>query len=128
MIVPGHNNSLVLPVSFSESNRIGKFNLLDGRIEHDALMCQALLSVCSVILDEPHESGRGRFIMAASQLFEPLEEGEEIPEYRIEAVCDADFADEEKRRLSVRSGRFRFYATRQNIVRVPPVAMTTSMH
>lgn len=128
MIVPGHNNGSSIQVQFTESNRLGKFNLPDERIDHDAGMCQHLLKLCTVIMDEPHESGRGRFIMAASPLFDALAEGDEIPEYRIEAVCDAQFADEDKRLRAHKSGRYFFAAIRQILVRVPSVGIRAAVH
>lgn len=109
---------------YSGSNRVGKFNMLheilgDGR---ERPMLQALFSLCVVLDCFDHESGRGKTYIAASDLFQPLLEGEEIPDYRIEVAWpDQDFQNPERAKNALTSGGFRFAAIRQNIVRVPPL-------
>ena len=112
-------------VHFTDSNRIGKFNLVhevlqDGR---ERPMLQALFGLCVILETYPHESGRGTVYVAASELFEPLAEGEEIPQYRIEMARQQPFErdDWEQRRLN--SGDFGFVAIRKLIVRVPTLAV-----
>jgi hypothetical protein len=128
MIIPGHNNNATIPVQCTESNRVGKFNLLDAVIAEQPELVQALLATCKVLVDEPHESGRGRFILAASPLFQELVEGEEIPQYRIEAVRDGCFEDAEKEARRVNSGLYGFIAVRQIIVRAPAIGVHTHLH
>ena len=77
---PIEKNEVIYP----GSNRIGKFNLQHELLRDGAErpMLQALFGLCVVLGTEAHESGRGLTYIAASDLFQPLAEGEEIPEYR----------------------------------------------
>ena len=115
---------------YSGSNRVGKFNILseiigDGR---ERPMLQALFALCVVLIVDDHESGRGKTYIAASDLFQPLSEGEEIPDYRIEVAWpDQDFGDPEREKDFIRSGQFRFSAVRQIIVRVPPLSIQAAV-
>jgi hypothetical protein len=102
-----------------DSNRVGSFNILNEVLRDDAPMCAALFALCTLLASEDHESGRGKTYIAASALFEPLAEGEEIPEYRIEFAYDQPFANPEWEARRVASGKFGFAAFRKIIVRVP---------
>ncbi len=115
-------------VAYSDSNRVGKFNILhevlhDGR-ERPLLL--ALFGLCVVLEVYENESGRGKTYIAASYLFQPLAEGEEIPDYRIECYWpDQDCPSAEIEKECIRAnGNFRFRAVRQNIVRVPPLNLS----
>jgi len=121
-------NNAQREVSYPDSNRIGKMliareTLRDGT---QRPMLQALFGLCIILEVGDHESGRGKEYIAASELFEPLAEGEEIPEYRIEQATLMPFAqaDHEARRLN--SGAFGFVAIRRIIVRVPAIAVRAS--
>lgn len=109
-------------IVFPDSNRIGKFRILyeilrDGR---ERPLLQALFGLCVILQTEPCESGRGTFYIAASDLFQPLAEGEEIPEYRLEVAWpDQAFPDPEREKDALQSNGFRFAAIRKVIVRVP---------
>jgi len=116
----------VKEVAYPDSNRIGKFQIL-----HEALrdgsqrpMLQALFGLCVVLEVDEHESGRGKIYVAASDLFQALNEGEEIPEYRIECAANMAFENQEHEARRRNSGVFGFVAIRQIIVRVPPVQFT----
>jgi hypothetical protein len=112
-------------VWFPDSNRIGKFNLL-SEVLHDGTqrpMLQALFGLCRILEVIDHESGRGKTYIAASDLFQPLAEGEEIPEYRIEMACNMPFEDPKRETARINSGSFGFVAIRNIIVRVPPIQM-----
>ena len=108
-------------IMYPDSNRIGKFNVLYELLRDGAQrpVLQALFGLCIVLEVEENESGRGKTYIAASELFDPLAEGEEIPQYRIEVAPGGRFADEflESRRKD--SGAFSFAAVRNTIVRVP---------
>ena len=109
----------------SKYPKVGKFNVLYEHIESpaDRPWLNALFSLMlgPPLFVEEHESGRGKTYIYASELFEPLTEGEEIPEYRIERAFNMAFAeaDKEARRLNV--GPFGFVAIRNHIIRVPPL-------
>lgn len=113
---------------YASSNRVGMFRILhellqDGR---ERPLLQALFGLCVVLHTEPCESGRGVYYIAASDLFEELREGEEIPEYRIEmAWPDQALKNPAHELTCTRSadGRFRFKAIRKIIVRVPPASL-----
>jgi hypothetical protein len=111
-----------------DSNRIGRFNLMYETMADDRELTGALLALCVVLHVDDHESGRGKTYYAASPLFQPLAEGEEIPEYRIESVFDGRFADPEREAGRVDSGRFGFAAVRKIIIRVPTVGVATVVH
>lgn len=108
-------------VVFPDSNRIGKFNLTHELLRDGSArpMLQALFGLCIVLDVEEHESGRGKTYLAASELFQPLGEGEEIPEYRIEFARNQPFLNPEREAQRVNSGEFGFAAIRQIILRVP---------
>jgi hypothetical protein len=114
-------------IAYPDSNRIGKFQILhevlfDGR---ERPLLQALFGLCLILDTEDHESGRGKTYIAASALFQPLIEGEEIPEYRIECAWpDQAFKNPEHENDCIGSAGFRFKAIRQIIVRVPPAQLT----
>lgn len=115
-----------MEISFPDSPRIGRFNILSDKI--DDPHSQALFSLCTVLHEEPHESGRGTTFYAASDLFQPLNEGEEIPEYRIESVFDGNFEREDYQHQRIDSGRFGFVAIRNTIIRVPTLGIQTTVH
>ena len=114
------------PIAYPDSNRIGKFNIMHERLRNGAErpMLQALFGLCVVLDTQEHESGRGKTFFAASELFQPLAEGEEIPEYRIECACNMAFENPERERDRINSGAFGFCAIRQIVVRVPPAQFT----
>jgi hypothetical protein len=108
-------------IAYPDSNRVGKFNLthellLDGSARP---MLKALFGLCVILEAEEHDSGRGKTYIAASELFQPLAEGEEIPEYRIEFACNMPFTNPEHEARRTNSGVFGFVAVRQIIVRAP---------
>jgi len=116
-------------ISYPDSNKVGKFNvpaeiLRDGA-ERPAL--QALFGLCVVLDARDHESGRGKTYIAASELFQPLTENEEIPEYRIEFAQGRTFPNAEHEARRTNSGAFGFVAIRQIVVRVPPVQLGAAM-
>ena len=109
------------PIAYPDSNRIGKFNLAHELLRDGAArpMLQALFGLCVVLEAEEHESGRGKTYIAASELFQPLAEGEEIPEYRIEFACNQAFPNPDYEAKRMNSGAFGFVAIRNIIVRAP---------
>jgi hypothetical protein len=114
-------------ISYPDSNRIGKFLILHESLRSDAdrPMLRALFGICVPVLDvSEHESGRGRAYIAASELFQPLAEGEEIPEYRIDFALNRPFADagHEARRVAA-AGGFAFVAVRSIVVRAPTASL-----
>lgn len=115
-------------IAYSESNKLGKFNIPHERDEDDREMLGALFAICVLLEVHEHESGRGRTYIAASELFQPLSEGDEIPEYRLEYVCNQHFENEEREARRINSGPFGFVAIRKTIVRVPPVAVGINLH
>ena len=120
---PVEKNEVIYP----GSNRIGKFNLQHELLRDGAErpMLQALFGLCVVLGTEAHESGRGLTYIAASDIFQPLAEGEEIPEYRIEFAAGVPFPNPEHEARRLNSGAFGFVAVRQIIVRVPAATFTT---
>lgn len=113
-------------IAYADSPRIGKFHIPHETLNDGAQrpLLQALFGLCVVLEAGDHESGRGKTYIAASELFEALSEGDEVPEYRIEFAFDMPFEalDHEARRLN--NGRFGFVAIRKIIVRVPPVSVS----
>lgn len=123
-------NTETTEVVYPDSNRIGKF-----KIPHETLrdgsqrpMLQALFGLCVVLEAYEHESGRGKEYIAASEMFQALNEGEEIPEYRIECAANMAFENPEYQAKRLDSGVFGFVAIRNVILRVPPVSLRTTAH
>jgi hypothetical protein len=114
-----------MQIIFPDSNRLGQFNVLFER--HDPRLV-ALLGLCTVLAQEQHESGRGISYIAVSPLFEPLADGDEIPQYRIECAYDCAFEQAEHQARRVDAGRFGFVAIRQTIVRVPAITIEHRTH
>lgn len=116
--------------SFDASPRVGKLLLTHEVLRDERPLVGALFSLLTIIHSEPHESGRGMvFVVACDKdctAFDALEEGTEIPEYRVEFVHDGHFADPECERRRVDSGRFGFAFFRKIIVRVPPLQMVAA--
>jgi hypothetical protein len=114
-------------IVYPSSNRIGKFNVSYEILEDGSArpMLQALFGLCVVLEVEEHESGRGKLYFAASDLFQPLAENEEVPEYRIEFACGMPFPNPEHEQRRLNSGAFGFVAVRQIIVRVPAATFMT---
>ena len=114
-------------IVYPDSNRIGKFNLTHELLRDGSArpMLQALFGLCVVLDIEEHESGRGKIYIAASDLFQPLAEDEEVPMYRIEFACGCEFTNPEREQQRLNSGAFWFVAVRQTIVRVPAASFTT---
>lgn len=102
--------------------RVGRF-ALPRDIERP--IAEALLSACVVLHDEQVPGGH-EFI-AHAPLFEPLMEGEEIPRYRIEFVANCPFEDAGLEAKRVDVGPFGFAAVRQYVLRIPTIAIATTM-
>lgn len=117
-------------IHYPNSNRVGKFRILFEMLREGRELCGALFALCVMLSVEDHESGRGLHYIAAAPLFEPLAEGEEIPEYRIEAAPPgARFETVEHEAAAVGApGAWRFVAIRQLVVRVPPLAVGIEAH
>lgn len=116
-----------------DSNRVGRMLIPFGTLRDERELIGALLSLCVVLDAEDHESGRGKAYTCASDLFQALGEGEEIPEYRVEFAHDdvrPQFDDPtwETQFPVLRSGKFRFVAIRRHIVRVPTARVGHAMH
>lgn len=116
-------------VIYHDSNRVGKFNIMHELLRDGSArpMLQALFGLCVILETEEHESGRGKVFYAASDLFQPLSDNEEIPEYRIEFACGMPFPDAEYEQKRTNNGPFGFVAIRQIILRVPAAAVRTEM-
>ena len=116
------NQANILEISYPDSPNIGKFLLPYELIRDGARrpILQALFGLCVILHTEPHESGRGMTYYAASDLFQPLMEGEEIPQYRIEHAWNMPFPDpeHEARRVNGQNG-IGFVAIRNFIIRAP---------
>jgi hypothetical protein len=111
-------------ISYPDSNKIGQFFLTYEVIRNgaDAPMLQALFSLCVILHTEQHENGRGISYYAASEkLFQPITDGSDIPEYRLEIVYDRAFENPERERGRINVGLWGFCAVRKTILRVPPV-------
>jgi hypothetical protein len=113
-------------IVYPDSPRVGRFQITYELLRDGSHrpMLQALFGLCVVLDVEDHESGRGKTYTAASELFQPLKEGEEIPEYRIECACNMAFENPERELDRINSGAFGFCAIRQIVVRVPPAQFT----
>lgn len=117
-------------ICYPDSPKIGKFShlrevLQDGR---NAPWLKVLFGLCVVLDAYPDESGRGTEYIAASDLFQALKEGEEIPRYRIELATNMRFENPEFEARRLGNATFGFAAVRQNIVRVPALSMRTTAH
>jgi hypothetical protein len=114
-----------MQIAYPDSNRIGWFKISHESLQDGAHapMLKALFGLCVILELAEHESGRGKMYTAASELFQPLAEGEEIPEYRIEFAFDQAFPDPEHEAKRIDNGRFGFVAIRKLIVRVPPATL-----
>lgn len=118
-------------VHYADSPHVGRINVLH-EVLADREMMHALAALCTANLAvEDHESGRGKtYTMVSPALFEALNEGDEIPEYRIESAPPGQpFANPEWESRGKESpvgngnGRWRFAAFRKTIVRVPQISM-----
>lgn len=105
---------------YSASNKIGMFNITHQMLNDRELM-HSLFGLCTVLDCFDHESGRGKTYIAASDLFQPLGEGEEIPQYRIEFDHPTMPLPLERAQECIRSGAFGWRAVRNHIIRVPPL-------
>lgn len=108
-----------MKIAYANDNRIGRINVLYEVIRDEREMVGALMALCVVLECEDHESGRGKTYTCASKLFQPLNDGDEIPEYRLEFVHDQPFELPEREAVRVNSGKFGFVAIRNTIVRAP---------
>ncbi|HKQ24109.1 MAG TPA: hypothetical protein VJT81_06670 [Burkholderiales bacterium] len=110
-----------IEISYPDSPRIGKFRVLHEFLRDGSRrpMLQALNGLCVILHTEDDETGRGKMFYAASELFQPITEGEEIPEYRIECATNMPFENPEYQRDRINSGIFGFVAIRKIILRVP---------
>lgn len=113
-------------IAYADSSRIGKFNVTFEQ-QRDRALWQAILGLCTVLEAFAHESGRGTTFIAASELFEGLTEGAEIPEYRIQIAVNEPFKapELEARRKDARvdGSVIGIVAIRNTIVRVPPAQL-----
>lgn len=115
-------------VHYSATNHLGRFNVLYEQLASDRLLWQTILGLGVVIEAFPHESGRGTtYILASEKLFQPLTEGEEIPQYRLDVAKNEPFRDEQLEarcvKLKIEGSEVRIAATRQHIIHVPPAQM-----
>jgi hypothetical protein len=106
-------------IAYANSNRVGRINVLYDVIRDERPMIAALMALCVVLECEDHESGQGKTYVCASELFQPLNEGDEIPEYRLEFVYDQPFELPEREAARTNSGKFGFVAIRKTIIRAP---------
>ena len=119
-----------MEIFYPNSNRIGRLLILHETIDSHPEMLGALFALGVIVHVEDHESGRGKVYDMACRhngpaLFDALQEGDEIPEYRVEWVHDGTFENPEREAKRVDSGRFGFAFIRKVIVRVPPVQIGT---
>lgn len=108
--------------------RVGLINI-SHEINADRDLMSALMKHMTVLSAEQHESGRGIQYICSCELFDELQENEEIPEYRIEACHPGkrfDNAEYEQRKQVGDS--FRFVAIRKFIIRAPAISMQTHLH
>lgn len=124
------SNENVTKVSFPDSNRIGKFSILSGVLAgpENRVWLKALMGLCIILEAYPDESGRGTTYIAASELFDELKEGDEVPTYRIDMVGHgARFDNDVLEARRVDSGNIGFAAVRNTIIRVPLAQIATNM-
>lgn len=114
-------------VHYPDSNQVGGFNLT-YEMQKDRELVHALTGICTLLHVEPHESGRGTHYIASSPLFQTLNDGEDIPDYRIEFRHQATFEDPEAEARRVPSGNFGFVAYRQHVIRVPTLSTSMKAH
>lgn len=115
-------NEVRKEIIYPDSNRIGKFDILYDvlRDGFNRPLLNAMFGLCIILDVDDHESGRGKTYTAASELFQPLKEGEEVPKYRIEYAKEGvPFKDAEHEKRRMKNGEFGFVAIRQIIVRAP---------
>lgn len=119
-----------IEICYPDSNRIGKFKILHEHLRDGARrpMWQSLFGLCVVLGSHEDESGRGMVFYAASDLFQEVKEGEEIPEYRIEHAQNMPFPDPEHQARRLDGGAFGWVAVRKIILRVPPLQMSIRPH
>ena len=117
-------------VVHADSPHVGRINVTWESI-NDRERMTALLAMCTLLRMEDHESGRGQTLTLVSEdLFDPLGEGQEIPEYRIESAppgMQFENAEWESRGKSSQVGngqsQWRFAAFRKILVRVPAIQL-----
>ena len=69
------------------------------------------------------------YYAASEELFQPLAEGDEVPQYRIEvAYPDRPFTNREHEHSCAHAGKFRFRAIENTILRVPPAQVKLTPH
>lgn len=116
-------------ISFPNSNRIGKYRIMREFMTDDENrpILKALQSIVLIIETEPDETGRGTMFYAASDLFEPIAEGGEIPEYRLcwARNCHFEREDYEAKRIDGKAGEetIGFVAIRKIVIHVPPATL-----
>lgn len=96
--------------------------LITHEMLRDREVISALFSHVTILESEPHESGRGLRFIVACELFDELENGEELPEYRIEMAPPGkpfDNPEHEQRKRVGNAPGFRFVAIRKIIIRAP---------
>lgn len=117
-------------IHFPDSDKIGCFRILFETLRDCRAQVQALFNLCTVVHVEDDETGRGKMYYAASDLFEQIKEGSEIPEYRIESregLNKFDQSEHEARAISS-TNSFRFVAIKKIIVRVPTLQIGHKAH
>ena len=108
----------------SDSAKVGVM-LITFETMTDRELMHALMELCTVLHIEPHESGRGNRFVVVSELFQDLRSQEEIPEYRVEfRTTGIPFENPEFEAKRLNSAGFGFVAIRQNVIRVPAIAMS----
>lgn len=120
-----------MQIVYPDSNRVGKFRIKYEQLRcgADAPLLKALFGLCVILeTEEVDETGHGKMFYASSDLFEPLAEGENIPEYRIECAWpDQPFKNPDYEKDCIRAGNFRFRAVRKYVINVPPLTTVVSI-
>lgn len=118
-----------MEIMYKDSNRVAQIFIPYEAQKDDREKIAALMSILVVLKAEPHENGRGTaFFVACDKdctLFEPLKEGENVPEYRLSSVYDQKFEQEDHEARRVNVGLYGFVAVRKTIIRVPPASMVS---
>lgn len=113
-----------MQVAYSASNKIGKFNITWEQLNDREIMASLFALLDAVLHCYDHESGRGKtYIAASDKLFQQVEEGGEVPQYRLEFDHPLKpLPDREAAAQCVKSKHgFSWRAVRNHIVRVPPL-------
>jgi len=119
-----------MEIFYPDSNRLGQFLIAHETLRADSSMVGALIALFAVLHIEDHESGRGKVFTVAAKppmiALDELDDGEEIPQYRVEFAYGRPFENPEWEARRINSGRFGFAFFRKIIVRVPVLAMSVN--